>query len=41
MQQGKLDEQIAQFHELVDNDVVVDPTPPSALTTFIRLRPSK
>ncbi|KAG2773186.1 hypothetical protein PC129_g21162 [Phytophthora cactorum] len=41
MQQGKLDEQIAQFHELVDNGVVVDPTPPSALTTFIRLRPSK
>ncbi|KAG3126543.1 hypothetical protein PI124_g23342 [Phytophthora idaei] len=24
--QGKLDEQIAQFHELVDNGVVVDPT---------------
>ncbi|KAG2795775.1 hypothetical protein PC129_g4728 [Phytophthora cactorum] len=32
---------IAQFHELVDNSVVVDPTPPSALPTFIRLRPSK
>ncbi|KAG4048180.1 hypothetical protein PC123_g16498 [Phytophthora cactorum] len=39
--QGKLDEQIAQFHELVDNGVVVNPTPPSALPTFIRLRPSK
>ncbi|KAG2786042.1 hypothetical protein Pcac1_g4350 [Phytophthora cactorum] len=39
--QGKLDGQIAQFHELVDNGVVVDPTPPSTLPTFIRLRPSK
>ncbi|KAG2921632.1 hypothetical protein PC114_g3689 [Phytophthora cactorum] len=35
--QGKLDEQVAQFHELVDSAVVVDPTPPSALPTFIRL----
>ncbi|KAG4059263.1 hypothetical protein PC123_g5825 [Phytophthora cactorum] len=39
--QGKLDEHIAQFHELVDSGVVADPTLPSALPTFIRLRPSK
>ncbi|KAG2910420.1 hypothetical protein PC110_g13459 [Phytophthora cactorum] len=39
--QCKRDEQIAQFHELVDSDGVVDPTPPSAFPTFVRRRPSK
>ncbi|KUF91438.1 Glutathione S-transferase T2 [Phytophthora nicotianae] len=39
--QGKLDTHIAQFHELVDSGSIVDPTPPSALPTFIRLRPSQ
>ncbi|KAG2783657.1 hypothetical protein PC116_g27793 [Phytophthora cactorum] len=39
--QSKLDEQIAQLHELVDSDGVVDRTPPSALPTFVRRRPSK
>ncbi|KAG3117095.1 hypothetical protein PI124_g4494 [Phytophthora idaei] len=39
--QGKLDEHIAQFHEPVDSASVVDPTPPSALPTFVRVRPSE
>ncbi|EGZ22666.1 hypothetical protein PHYSODRAFT_330408 [Phytophthora sojae] len=38
---GKLDALIAQFHERVDQGVIVDPTPPSALPSFIRLTPAQ
>ncbi|GMF55318.1 unnamed protein product [Phytophthora fragariaefolia] len=37
---GKLDAQIAQFHERAVNGSIVDPTPASALPVFIRLQPN-
>lgn len=38
---GKLDAQIAHFHELVRAGRIVDPTPAAALPTFIRLQPKQ